>query len=155
MSLCLKVRKPQLLIPQFLTKRYYKMGRQAMEDTLVDLGGAQGSRAPSRTKNFLDGMHCLARLNKVEMSLCNHELSIVGIVVLCCRRYCWHYCWSQRQRLYGLFCMKPCYCVNIFTARKRSLGQGNIFTSICHSVHIWHGHPHHARPRADTTRCGQ
>ena len=56
MSLCLKVRKPQLLIPQFLTKRYYKMGRQAMEDTLVDLGGAQGSRAPSRTKNFLDGM---------------------------------------------------------------------------------------------------
>ena len=39
MSLCLKVRKPQLLIPQFLKKRYYKMGGQAMEDTLVDLGG--------------------------------------------------------------------------------------------------------------------
>ena len=25
------------------------------------------------------------------------------------------------------------YC--IFTARKRSLGQGNIFTPVCHSVH--------------------
>ena len=24
---------------------------------------------------------------------------------------------------------------NIFTARKRSLGQGNIFTPVCHSVH--------------------
>ena len=23
----------------------------------------------------------------------------------------------------------------IFTARKRSLGQGNVFTSVCHSVH--------------------
>ena len=23
----------------------------------------------------------------------------------------------------------------IFTARKRSLGQGNIFTNVCHSVH--------------------
>ena len=27
------------------------------------------------------------------------------------------------------------FCVNIITARKRSLGQGNIFISVCHSVH--------------------
>ena len=28
----------------------------------------------------------------------------------------------------------------IFTARKRSLGQGNIFTPVCHSVHgLWGG----------------
>ena len=27
------------------------------------------------------------------------------------------------------------YFVNIFTARKRSLGQGNVFTPVCHSVH--------------------
>ena len=26
-----------------------------------------------------------------------------------------------------------------FTARKRSVGQGNIFTSVCHSVHGWWG----------------
>ena len=25
--------------------------------------------------------------------------------------------------------------MNLITARKRSLGQGNIFTSVCHSVH--------------------
>ena len=26
----------------------------------------------------------------------------------------------------------------IFTARKRSLGQGNVFTPVCHSVHSGH-----------------
>ena len=30
------------------------------------------------------------------------------------------------------------YCV-IFTARKRSLGQGNVFTCVCHSVYWWGG----------------
>ena len=73
----------------------------------------------------------------------------------------------------------------IFTARKRSLGQGNIFTSVCHSVHRGggvcathapspqactpkahmpppgthvppaHTPRRHVCPRADSTRCGQ
>ena len=29
--------------------------------------------------------------------------------------------------------------VHMFTARKRSLGQGNVFTPVCHSVHRWEG----------------
>ena len=29
----------------------------------------------------------------------------------------------------------PVTITRIFTARKRSLGQGNIFTRVCHSVH--------------------
>ena len=31
-------------------------------------------------------------------------------------------------------------CHHIITARKRSLGQGNIFTPVCHSVHRGGGH---------------
>ena len=36
----------------------------------------------------------------------------------------------QRQRLRLIFTSE-----HFFTARKRSLGQGNIFTPVCHSVH--------------------
>ena len=39
------------------------------------------------------------------------------------------------------------YFVNIFTARKRSLGQGNVFTLVCHSVHRGSAqHPHGQTP---------
>ena len=38
-----------------------------------------------------------------------------------------------------VYCVKhfsyDCF-VRMFTARKRSLGQGNVFTPVCHSVHI-------------------
>ena len=69
----------------------------------------------------------------------------------------------------------------LITARKRSLGQGNIFTSVCHSFcsqggYAWHACPlpqactppghtcppgmhappqAHTAPRMDPTRCGQ
>ena len=31
------------------------------------------------------------------------------------------------------------FCIAIFTARKGSLGQGNVFTPVCHSVHRGEG----------------
>ena len=52
----------------------------------------------------------------------------------------------------------------IFTDRKRSLGQGNVFTPVCHSVHGGGGslHPGGSAsgglgrpPPSDTTRYGK
>ena len=51
----------------------------------------------------------------------------------------------------GSKCCYICTCSNICTAHKRSLGQGNDFTPVCHSVHggvypsmQWGRHPHWA-----------
>ena len=40
------------------------------------------------------------------------------------------------------------YLIMIFTAHKRSLGQGNVFTPVSHSVHGGRG----VHPQADTPR---
>ena len=42
---------------------------------------------------------------------------------------------KQRERKDLLKLFSILLCILIFTARKRSLGQGNIFTPVCHSVH--------------------
>ena len=39
----------------------------------------------------------------------------------------------------------------IFTARKRSLGEGNIFTLVCHSVHRGEGSVMMSLPAMDRT----
>ena len=52
----------------------------------------------------------------------------------------------QVLHIYGRGCE-----ISIITARKRSLGQGNIFTPVCHSVHTPIRHP----PPRDTTGYGQ
>ena len=60
------------------------------------------------------------------------------------------------------YCSPPCALTSneppsedihylIFTARKRSLGQGNVFTSGCHSVHGGGG----GDPAPGTTRYGE
>ena len=63
-----------------------------------------------------------------------------------CHLFVW---WSENaDQLDNLLCAKLWFCLEfrghkisvpftsrLFTARKRSLGQGNIFTPVCHSVH--------------------
>ena len=44
--------------------------------------------------------------------------------------------------------------ISIITAHKRSLGQGNIFTPVCHSVDPPAGHPFHPRILRDTVNKG-
>ena len=42
--------------------------------------------------------------------------------------------------------------INIFTAGKRSLGQGNIFTNVCHYVHRGSLHPVGLHPHGSASR---
>ena len=48
------------------------------------------------------------------------------------------------------YCSVRCHFVMIITARERSLGQGNIFAPVCHSVHrgggTWAGTPQQVQP---------
>ena len=51
------------------------------------------------------------------------------------------------------YCSVRCHFIMIITARKRSLGQGNIFAPVCHSVHrggTWAGNPQQVYPQAGT-----
>ena len=58
---------------------------------------------------------------------------------------CWNVCLPSKFTFATgtnkLRCTESGYSSDIiFTARKRSLGQGNIFTPVCHSVHRGGGH---------------
>ena len=47
--------------------------------------------------------------------------------------------WSWNKDTRILFIKPATHVCTIITARKRSLGQGNIFTPVCHSVHRGEG----------------
>ena len=62
--------------------------------------------------------------------------------IFCCFAYCCVWLWFKTFR--GAYEIAVCDKWLIFTARKRSLGQGNVLTPVCDSVHRGVSAPLHA-----------
>ena len=94
-------------------------------------------------------MHALSSLGRsfsgirdVRCLICLIAISMISVFSIL--PWPWRKLWEIKKQVQtNGFALSPLisHKLQLFTARKRSLGQGNVFTAVCHSVHRGRGSP--------------